>query len=174
LVGVVPFGVDALVIVLASKYGGIFWIFPPLVTAGSLVGAALTYWVGHSAGGAGLTRLVSPSHLERMKKRLEKSGAGALAAAAVMPPPFPLTPFVLTCGALDFDRWRFFLVFGVMRLIRFGTEAVLARHYGDRVLQVLQSDQLQRGVMMLVLVACAGTIASAFLLWRRMLRPQAA
>src|SRR5215510_4628509 len=56
LVCIVPFGVDALVIVLASKYGGIFWIFPPLVTAGSLVGAALTYWVGHSAGGAGLTR----------------------------------------------------------------------------------------------------------------------
>ncbi|HKE85426.1 MAG TPA: VTT domain-containing protein [Vicinamibacterales bacterium] len=163
-----PFGVDALVIVLASKYGGIFWIFPPLVTAGSLVGAALTYWVGHSAGGVGLTRLVSPSHLERMKKRVEKSGAGALAVAAVLPPPFPLTPFVLTCGALDFDRWRFFLVFGVMRLIRFGTEAVLARHYGDRVLEVLQSDQLQRAVMVLVFVACAGTIASAVLLWRRM------
>lgn len=162
-----PFGVDALVILLASTHGEVFWIFPPIVTAASLVGAALTYWIGYSAGDAGLTRLVSPRHLERMKATLHKAGAGKLAAAAVLPPPFPLTPFLLTCGALDLDRGRFFLVFGVMRLIRFGTEALLARHYGDRVRQVLESRELQTAVIVIVLVACTGTIASALMLWRR-------
>jgi hypothetical protein len=102
-----------------------------------------------------------------MKLTVQKAGAGRLAAAAVLPPPFPLTPFVLTCGALDLDRRRFFLVFGVMRLIRFTTIAVLARHYGDRVRQILESQELQIGVTVLVCVAFAIVIATALVLRRR-------
>jgi membrane protein DedA with SNARE-associated domain len=134
---------------------------------GSLVAAALTYWVGRRAGDMGLPRLVSPGHLERMKTRLEHAGMGAVAAAAVLPPPFPLTPFVLTCGALGLDRWRFFLVFGLMRLIRFGTVALLARQYGERVLTFLDSEPLQTGVLVLLCVAFTTAIASGVTLWRR-------
>jgi membrane protein YqaA with SNARE-associated domain len=164
---VVPFGVDALVIYLASTYSEIFWIFLPIVTMGSLAGVALTYWIGRRAGYAGLPWLLTPRQLDRLKVIVQKAGAGRLAAAAVLPPPFPLTPFVLTCGALDFDRRRFFLVFGVMRLIRFATIALLARHYGDRVRQILESQELQTGLIALVFVASAVMIASAVVLFRR-------
>ena len=91
-----PLGIDALTVVLAAKYGEIFWVFPPILAAASLAGAALTYWVGRSAGYVGLPRLVPQHHLERIKASLEKTGVFSLAAAAVLPPPFPLTPFVLT------------------------------------------------------------------------------
>jgi len=164
---VVPFGVDALVIYLASTYGEVFWIFPLIVTMGSLAGNALTYWIGRCAGDAGLPRLLAPRHLDRMKASVQKTGAGRLAAAAVLPPPFPLTPFVLTCGALDLDRRRFFLVFGVMRLIRFTTLALLARHYGDRVRNILESQELQTGVTVLVFVTLAVMIATIVVLFRR-------
>ena len=170
---VVPFGFDALVVVLAAKHGDIFWIFPPIVTVISLVGSALTYWVGRTAGHAGLPRLVPAHHLERMKARLATAGAGALAAAAVMPPPFPLTAFQLTCGALDFDRRRFFMVFGVMRLVRFGAVALLARHFGDGVLQVLETDGVQTAVMTFVLLTVTAAIAFGIVLWCRV-RPQPA
>jgi membrane protein YqaA with SNARE-associated domain len=164
---VVPFGVDALVIFLAARHRDFFWVYPLIMTAGSLVGAAATYWIGRNAGDAGLSRLVSARHLDRMKRRLQKAGAGTMAAAAVMPPPFPLTPFVLTCGALDVDRWQFFVVFGAMRLIRFGLEATLARWYGQRVLNVLESDAFQTAVGILMIVAIAGAVVSAIVLWRR-------
>ena len=154
-------------IYLASTYAEVFWIFPLIVTMGSLTGAALTYSIGRCAGDAGLPRLLAPRQLDRMKLTVQKAGAGRLAAAAVLPPPFPLTPFVLTCGALDLDRRRFFLVFGVMRLIRFTTIAVLARHYGDRVRQILESQELQIGVTVLVCVAFAIVIATALVLRRR-------
>ena len=88
-----PFGIDALVVFLTSRYREIFWIFPPIVTAGSLAGVALTYAIGRAVGEAGLPRLVGPQHLDRIKAKLQKYGAGTLAAAAVLPPPFPLTPF---------------------------------------------------------------------------------
>ena len=85
----------------------------------------------------------------------------------MLPPPFPLTPFVLTCGALDLDRRRFFFVFGVMRLIRFSAVALLARHYGDRVRQILESQQLQTGATLLAFVAFAVMIATIVVLFRR-------
>jgi membrane protein YqaA with SNARE-associated domain len=162
-----PLGTDALVILLASTKAGVFWIVPPIVTAISLISAALTYWIGRSAGEIGLPRLVPSRHLDRMKSTVQKAGAGRLAAAAVLPPPFPLTPFVLTCGALDLDRGRFFLVFGLMRLIRFTAVALLVRQYGDRVRQFLESQQLQTGVLVLVVIAFAALITSAVVLFRR-------
>jgi len=169
----VPFGFDALVAVLSARHGEIFWIFPPIVTAASLVGAALTYWIGQTAGDAGLPRLVPARYLERMKARLATTGAGALAAAAVMPPPFPLTAFQLTCGALDFDRRRFFLVFGVMRLVRFAAVALLARHFGSHVLEMLQWNALQTAVTSVTLVGLAATTVMSAVLWSRT-RPLAA
>jgi membrane protein YqaA with SNARE-associated domain len=168
---VVPFGIDVLVVFLTARHPDIFWIYPPIMTAGSLTGAALTYWIGRRAGDAGLPRLMSPRHLERMKKRLDKAGAKTMAVAAVMPPPFPLTPFVLTCGALDVNRWRFFTVFGAMRMVRFGVEALLARRYGAGVLRVLESESFQTAVMVLVFLTFAATIASAVLLWNRTRTP---
>ena len=162
-----PLGADALVIYLASTYGEVFWVFPLIATVGSLVGNGFTYWVGRCAGDAGLPRLLAPGQLDRMKASVEKAGAGRLAAAAVLPPPFPLTAFVLTCGALDLDRKRFFLVFGLMRLTRFAIVAALAQHYGDRVRQVLESHELQTGMTVFVLVTFAAMIAAAVVLFRR-------
>jgi membrane protein YqaA with SNARE-associated domain len=162
-----PFGVDALVIYLASTYGEVFWVFPLIVTMGSLACAALTYRIGRCAGECGLPRFLAPRQLAVMKASVQKAGAGRLAAAAVLPPPFPLTPFVLTCGALELDRRRFFVVFGVMRLIRFATIAVLARHYGDRVRQIVESQELQTAVTVFVFVAFAVIIATALVMFRR-------
>ena len=163
-----PFGVDALVIVLAAKYADVFWIFPPLAAAVSLTAAALTYWVGRTAGYAGLPRLVPSHYLERLRSRISKTGAGALAIAAVLPPPFPLTAFLLTCGALDVDRRRFFLVFGLLRLLRFSGAALLARQYGDRVLDVLSTNEIRMAMMVLVAVGATAAIASGVVLWCRM------
>jgi membrane protein YqaA with SNARE-associated domain len=170
---VVPLGLDALVIVLAAKHDEIFWIFPPLVTAVSLAGAVLTYWIGRTIGYAGLPRFVDAGYLERMKARLDRTGVVALAVAALTPPPFPLSAFLLTCGALDFDRRRFVLVFGTMRLLRFGAGALLARLYGERVLQLLDADGLQRAVIAAVVVISAMAITSGVVFWSRM-RPQPA
>jgi membrane protein YqaA with SNARE-associated domain len=162
-----PFGIDAFVIYLASTYGQVFWIFPLVATIGSLAGNGLTYWIGRCAGDAGLPRLLGSGQLDRMKASVQKAGAGRLAAAAVLPPPFPLTAFVLTCGALDLDRKQFFLVFGVMRLMRFAIIALLAQHYGDRVRQILESHELQTGMTVFVLVMSALMIAAAVVLFRR-------
>src|SRR4051812_21553782 len=138
-----PFGIDAVVIYLAARNHDVFWLYPVLATAGSTAGAAVTYWIGAKGGEHGLERLIPERRLERRRTRGKDGGAIAFAAPALPPPPFPLTPFILTCGALAVDRARFFLTFVAMRLLRFGIEALLARRYGKGILRVVQSDQFQ-------------------------------
>jgi membrane protein YqaA with SNARE-associated domain len=162
-----PLGIDALVIYLAARDQELFWAYPLLATAGSVMGASLTYWIGLKLGDGGLKRIVSERRLERLQERVRDKGAIALAIPALLPPPFPLTPFILTCGALKVNPWRFFLTFSAVRLLRFGAEAVLAQLYGRRVLTVLQSDTFQIAIIAFAVMAIAGTLASAVVLWRK-------
>jgi len=161
-----PFGVDAVVIYLAARDEGLFWLYPLLATAGSVLGAGVTFWIGKKAGDAGLERYIPERRLERIRCRVRDSGAVAMAIPALLPPPFPLTPFILTCGALDVNPWRFFGTFGAVRLLRFGAEAVLARIYGRGILRVLQSDTFQMVVAGFIVIAIVGTIVSVVMLWR--------
>lgn len=161
-----PFGIDALVIYLAARNRDFFWIYPLLATAGSLFGAAVTFAIGRKAGEVGVERLLPSSRFERLKAKVNEKGAVAMAVPALLPPPFPLTPFILTCGALDVNRTRFFATFGAVRLVRFGAEAALAQQYGRRVLAALQSETFQIVITTFVVIAVAGTIASAVMLWR--------
>ena len=170
-----PLGIDALVIYLAARDESTFWLYPLLAAAGSLTGAAVTFWIGRKVGEVGLERLVPERRLNRLKCRVNESGAVAIAVPALLPPPFPLTPFLLTCGALDVNRTRFFVTFGLVRLFRFSIGAVLARIYGRRVLAVLQSDTFQTVIVGFIVIAVIGTMISAMLLWRsthqKQLRP---
>ena len=161
-----PFGIDAVVIYLSARDGMFFWMYPLLATAGSVTGAAITYWIGRKVGEMGLERLVPGRHFERFRHRVQKGGAAAMAVSALLPPPFPLTPFVLTCGALKVDPRIFLGTFALMRLIRFGGEAVLARIYGRGVLRVLESATFQMVVVAFIFFAVIGTIVSAVMLWR--------
>jgi membrane protein YqaA with SNARE-associated domain len=160
------FGMDALVIYLAARDESLFWIYPLLATSGSLAGAAVMFWIGHKAGEVGLDRFVPPKRLECLRRRVRNSGAVALALPALLPPPFPLTPFVLTCGALRVSRIRFFSTFGGLRLLRFSLGATLAHIYGDGILRALQSPTFQVIVIGFIAAAVAGTILSALLLSR--------
>jgi membrane protein YqaA with SNARE-associated domain len=168
-----PFGVDAVVIYLSARDAQLFWIYPLLATAGSTLGAAATYWVGKKIGDVGLERYVPARRLERIRARVRDSGAIALAVPALMPPPFPLTPFILTCGALNVNPVRFLGVFMMMRLVRFGVEAGLAVAYGRGILRILESETLQMVVTGFVVIAVLGTLASAVMLWRSSREPRA-
>lgn len=152
-----PFAVDAAVVILTARDPVRGFLHAPLAAAGSVAGAALTYWMGRRGGEAGLGRFVAPRRLERVRERVRKGGAVAMALPALLPPPFPLTPFVLVCGALSVSRTRFFVTLGLARLLRFGVEASLAALYGPRILNWMQSDAFRFVVIGLAIAAVIGT-----------------
>ena len=168
-----PFGVDALVIYLIARDHRLFWLYPLLATAGSVAGASVTFWIGRKVGDVGLPRLVSKDRLERLRARVQRSGAAAVATPALLPPPFPLTPFVLTCGALNVNPWWFFPTFALMRLARFSLGAALALLYGPGILRLLESQTVQLVIAGFVAMAAAGTLVAGVVLWRKTQPPTA-
>lgn len=162
-----PFGIDTLVIYQAARDEQSFWVYPLLATAGAVIGAAITFRIGRAAGDAGLERFVPRRRLDALRDRVRERGAIAIAVPALLPPPFPLTPFILTCGALEVSGWRFFSTFAAARLVRFGVEAFLADRYGVAVLRVLQAEWFRNVIIAFIAMAVVGTIASGWLLWRR-------
>jgi membrane protein YqaA with SNARE-associated domain len=154
-----PLGIDAVVVTLAARRGVFFWFAPLLATAGSLLGAALTYWTGAKIGDAGMRRFASEKWLSRIKKRL-KGSAVTLAALDLMPPPFPFSAFVLGAGAAKVDRRRFFVTLALCRMLRFGAEALLGLRYGRYALRWIESETVERVVAAIVILAIAAGVYS--------------
>jgi membrane protein YqaA with SNARE-associated domain len=155
-----PFGIDAAVVILAARARDVWWLVPFLATAGSVAGAALTFWMGAKIGAKGLDRWVPEKRLDQIHNRVRQKGAVALAVLDLIPPPFPFTLFMLAAGALEVDARVFFFTLVACRIFRFGLEAVLAIVYGRRILSWLDSDLFHGIVAFFTILAIALTTMS--------------
>src|SRR4051794_10170642 len=86
-----PIAVDAAVVILAARHADTFWLYPPLATAGSVMGSLVTFWMGRKIGEKSIEHWVSPNALTKVRNKMKDRGAVALAIPAILPPPFPLT-----------------------------------------------------------------------------------
>src|SRR3954469_24330971 len=120
LIFFLPLGIDFVVILMTARKPELFWLYSILATAGSLVGAAATFWLGRAVGEHGLRRLMNENRLKRVQQRVSERAAYSVASLALIPPPFPFTAFVLTSGAFRVNPWAFFGALTGVRLLRFG------------------------------------------------------
>jgi membrane protein YqaA with SNARE-associated domain len=162
-----PLAVDIAVVILVSRNREFFWLYPILASAGSLCGAALTYYIGRRVGEAGLERYVPKKRLAGFRRRIEEKGAVALPMLDLIPPPFPFTACVLAAGALKVDTWLFFVTLFLTRVLRFGVEAVLAYFYGQKIIGWLESDIFEYIGTALFAAAVIGTIVTTIQLVRK-------
>ena len=160
LVFFLPLGVDIVVILLSARHPATFWLYALLAMIGSVIGAAGTFWIGRKIGEGELAKLVKPRRLERVKARVNK-GTAVVAALALIPPPFPFTPFVPTGGALEMNPWSFLGTLSVARLVRFGLEATLAASYGTRIVRWMHTSIFEGIVGVFIALALIGTVVSA-------------
>jgi membrane protein YqaA with SNARE-associated domain len=161
-----PLAVDIAVVILVSRSRELFWLYPIVASLGSLIGAAVTYYIGRKLGHAGLQHFVPKNRLDRFRRRIEEKGAVALAVLDLIPPPFPFTACVLVAGALRVSGALFFIALFLTRLVRFGVEAVLAYFYGRQIIGWLQSNTMQNIGIGLFAAAVIGTVITVIELVR--------
>jgi membrane protein DedA with SNARE-associated domain len=164
-----PMDVEAAIVIL-RRHSEIVWLFPFLATAGSIVGAALTFWIGRKIGENGLAHWISPGVLENVRLKVRHKGAVALILPALLPPPFPLMPFVLACGALSVNAKRFFIMFAGLRMVRFSILTALAWFYGRQILTVFQTGSFRSVMAVFLLLIVVGTFTTIYRLVTRMHR----
>jgi membrane protein YqaA with SNARE-associated domain len=161
-----PLAVDIAVIVLASRTHEMFWVYPIFASAGSICGAAVTFYIGRRVGDAELERFVSPGRLASVRRKIKSKGAVAIAVLDLVPPPFPFTAFILVAGALKVSVQRFFITLFVSRMVRFGAEAVLAYFYGRQIISWFRSETFEYIGWFLFGVAMFGTALATIQLIR--------
>jgi len=103
-----------------------------LATSGSILGALVTFRLGRRGGAELLRRRVPEVLRERLITWTRRYGALPVGLAAILPPPFPYAPFVISAGVMDVPRRRFVLSVAVGRGVRYSLEVALALVLGRR------------------------------------------
>lgn len=155
-----PFGNDLLLVALTARKPEQFWLYALAAALGSVIGCLLTDAVSRRLGEAGIERMTNPKRLETVRRRLKAHAMWVLAGAALMPPPFPFTVFLIAAAALQISRWRVMTAVAVGRLLRFFLLALLAKRFGTYLLHLAERDEVEYGVIALAVVSIVGSMLS--------------
>jgi membrane protein YqaA with SNARE-associated domain len=126
---------DIMLIVMAAAHENWF-LLVLLASIGSALGGYFSYRVGCSGGMAFLEKRVPPRIFKTVTHWMENHAILAVALPAILPPPAPLSPFVLAAGALKMSRKKFLWTFAISRGMRHAVAVWLGIHYGRRIIRL--------------------------------------
>jgi membrane protein YqaA with SNARE-associated domain len=167
----IPFGNDLLLIAMIARKHHLLLYYVLMASFGSVLGCLIVDALSRKGGEKGLEKTLGRRRLAFVKRRVNKSAVGALAFAALMPPPFPFTGFVAGAAALQYPRKRLLTVLFISRLARFLIEGVLAMMFSGALLRAIQSSTAEYIIGGLVVVSIAGS-AFAIHSWFRRNEPR--
>ena len=151
-----PGSMDILAIVLSARKKELWLYYASMATIGSVIGGYVTYRLAGKGGKETLERKFSARTLDKVYRIFERWGFGAIAIAALLPPPTPMVPFVFAAGAMQYSVGKFLLALTAGRMIRYSLLAFLAARYGRHILTTVMSR-----IGPPVLIAIIGLIATA-------------
>jgi membrane protein YqaA with SNARE-associated domain len=159
---VMPLGNDLLLVVLTARHRNLMLFYAFMATAGSLLGCLIVDAVSRKGGEAFLEKHVSGRRLEYVQRKMKSGATWALCVAALMPPPFPFTPFVMAASAFQYPRRKLLLTLGLARFARFVIEGSLALLFGRGILRTIRTPTFEIAVYVLVAISIIGSVFSVY------------
>jgi membrane protein YqaA with SNARE-associated domain len=129
----IPGVTDIMLVLFAAQHQNP-WLLVGVATTGSALGGWLSYRVGKSGGMALLEKRTPKRIFDSICAWMESHAILAVAIPAILPPPMPLSPFVLAAGALKMSERKFTIAFTASRLARHALAVALGIHYGKHIL----------------------------------------
>ena len=147
-----------------------------LATFGSALGGLLSHAAGQAGGMKFLEHHVPARILSGVTKWMEHHPLLAVSLPALLPPPMPLSAFVLAAGAADMSRKTFMWSFTLSRLLRHAIAVWLGIHYGSAVLHLWASFNAKWATTLMIALWSIILIFTGFAAWKlykttRHLRP---
>jgi membrane protein YqaA with SNARE-associated domain len=161
----IPGVTDIMVVVYAASHTNVV-LLVAIATLGSAGGGLFSYTVGHAGGHKFLEKHVPAVLLTRVTKWMERHALLAVSLPAILPPPMPLSPFVLVAGASSMSRRKFMTAFTLSRLVRHAIAAWLGVHYGKDVLHLWARFSDRWGVPVLITVWAIILIFTGIAIWK--------
>jgi membrane protein YqaA with SNARE-associated domain len=163
---VMPMGNDLLVIAMTARHHVLMPYYAAMAAAGSTLGSLLLDIVSRKGGEEVIEKHVPQNRMKYIERKVKKNAGWAVGFAALMPPPFPFTPFVIAAAALEYPRRKLLTVIAATRLARFSIEGTLAILFGKRILSWAESSAFQYAVIFLIAVSLLASVLSV-LSWVR-------
>jgi len=123
-----------------------------VATAGSALGGWLSYRVGQRGGMAFIQKRTPKRIFDQVCRWMQSHALLAIALPAMLPPPMPLSPFVLAAGALKMSERKFIAVFTASRFLRHAVAVALGVHYGKHILVLWNRFSDRYGTPILIAV----------------------
>jgi membrane protein YqaA with SNARE-associated domain len=161
-------GLDILTAVLAASHRSAWYEYAAAATAGSVVGAYLTFRFARKAGSAYLDKKFRKGKVSKFLKLFKQWGTGTLVASAAIPLPTPTSMFFAAAGASDYPLAKFLVIVALCRAARYFAIAFVAGHYGRGVIRVLRHPLQHWGWLLFALALIAGLIGGGILMGRRL------
>lgn len=130
-----PGSMDVLTIWFAVHHHSQWFYYAAMATLGAVFGGYVTYRLARKGGKETLERRLGHRTSEAVYKRFERWGFWAIAVPALLPPPFPIVPFLLAAGAMQYSRQKFLAALAVGRGLRYGLLAYFGVLYGRQFLR---------------------------------------
>jgi membrane protein YqaA with SNARE-associated domain len=156
---------DIMIIVMAAQHQSWF-LLVLLATAGSALGGWFSYQVGQSGGMAFIEKRIPARIFKRVCEWMENHAILSVALPAILPPPMPLSPFVLAAGALKMSRKKFLTTFTVSRCLRHSIAAWLGIHYGRHIVRLWNSLSAKYATPVLIVIWTLILGGCAFAFWQ--------
>ncbi|MCU1222657.1 MAG: associated Golgi protein-related protein [Edaphobacter sp.] len=161
----IPGVTDVMIVVLAARHDNLL-LLVLISTAGSALGGYLSYQVGQSGGMAFIEKRISPRIFKSVCEWMENHAILAVALPAILPPPMPLSPFVLAAGALKMSKKKFMTTFTISRGIRHLVAALLGIHYGRHVLHLWNRLSAEYATPILIAIWTIILVSCAIAIWK--------
>lgn len=131
-----PGSMDVATILLAARDKQLWFYYAAMATIGSVIGGYLTYRIARKGGKEALGRRFSKRKVQKILKTFERWGFAAIIVPAMLPPPFPIVPFLIAAGAMQYSRAKFLAALAVGRIIRYTIFAFLGATYGRKIISL--------------------------------------
>jgi membrane protein YqaA with SNARE-associated domain len=154
----IPGTTDLMLLWLSSHKIGNAEVMVLCAVTGSLLGGYFSWNLGRKGGETALKRRVPARLLNPVQRWAKSNPSLAVFLPALLPPPVPLSPFLLASGALGVPVRRFLVAFGTARSIRYSLVAWLGVTYG-RPMNRLWSNTLDKWSAPLLWVFAALVLA---------------
>jgi membrane protein YqaA with SNARE-associated domain len=161
-------GPDILTAILAARHHDPWYEYAAAATAGSLIGAFITYKLARQAGLAYLNKHFKSGRVPTIMRLFEKWGTVALAISAAVPFPSPTSLLFAAAGVSAYPVKKYLIVVGLCRAVRYSLIAVLADHYGRHFIRAVRHPDQYWGWLLFFAVIIAGIVASGIAINRRL------
>jgi len=157
---------DVLTIWLAAHHREPWAYYALMATIGAVLGGYITYYVARRGGKEALEHRLSKRSAAKVYARFERWGFYAVAVPAILPPPFPIVPFLLAAGAMQYSRKKFLAALTVGRGARYTILAGLGSLYGHKI-DAFFTRYYKPALAILIGLAVAGSVLTLVEYFRR-------